>query len=289
MRVVTLLPSATEIVASLGAGSQIVGISHECDYPPSVTDRPRLTASTLPDDLGTRAIDARVVHAMVRGEPLYVVDGEQLESLEPDLVVTQGVCTVCAVTPTQIGLLDGITAATVLSLEARDFAGVLTDIEAVGQAMDLASAANELVAQLRQRWNALSAPNPDGPRVLFAEWPDPLWIGGHWVPELVEQAGGVDPYGTKGEPSYRSTWSEALERDPDVVVFGACGYDLVANQESARGIDTARARRYAIDANRLASRPGPRLVEGLEVLKAVVAGDLSDTDPSAVAALAPVS
>ncbi len=288
MRVVTLLPSATEIVARLGAESAIVGISHECDHPVSVTDRPRLTTSTLPDDLGTRAIDTRVVRAMVRGDPLYVVDAEQIAALEPDLVVTQGVCTVCAVTPTQIGLLAGVTDVEVLSLGAMDFAGVLADILAVGRAMGTDDAAEALVSELRDRWDALSSPNPSGPRVLFAEWPDPLWLGGHWVPELIEAAGGVDPYGKKGEPSFRSTWDVALAKSPDIVVFGACGYDLAANRESAQAIATPGVRRYALDANRLASRPGPRLVEGLEVMGAVVRGDLAHVDPTAVTALAPI-
>lgn len=288
MRIVTLLPSATEIVAALGAESQIVGISHECDFPASVTDRPRLTESVLPDDIGTRAIDARVVQAMIRQDPLYVVDATKLQELQPDLIVTQGVCTVCAVTPTQIGMIEAVTNVTILSLNATDFAGVLADISAVGEAIGRDEESTALVGRLRDRWDALAAPNPDGPRVLFAEWPDPLWIGGHWVPELIAAAGGVDPYGTPGEPSERGTWPEALAKDPDIVVFGACGYDLPTNRESAQAFPTGRAKRYAIDANRLTARPGPRLVEGLEVLRAVVADQLDEVDPTAVSALAPV-
>ena len=285
MRIVTLLPSATEIVAALGAESEIVGISHECDEQSSLAALPRLTASTLPDDVGTRAIDARVVQAMVRGEPLYVVDGDRLDELKPDLLITQSVCTVCALTPTQIALLDTATDAPVVALSATDVAGVMDDVRTVGHAIGRRDAANDLASALEARWAALRAPNPDGPRVLFAEWPDPLWVAGHWVPEMIRDAGGVDLFGVPGEPSVRHPWSEALAAEPDIVVFGACGYDLAANRESARPIDTGRARRYAIDANRLTSRAGPGIVDGLEVLRAVMEGDLSGVDSTAVIAL----
>jgi len=288
MRIVTLLPSATEIVARLGAAEQIVGISHECDRPASVLDRPRISATTLPDELGTRAIDARVVRAMVAGEPLSVVDAEQLAALEPDLVITQSLCTVCAVNATQIGLLDGMVNARVLALAARDFAGVLDDIRAVGEATELAAEAETLTDDLQNRWDALSAPDPAGPTVLFAEWPDPLWIGGHWVPEMVMHAGGVDPFGRPGEPSYRSSWREALARDPDVVVFAGCGYDLAENRQAAQVVPTGRARRYALDANALTSRGGPALVDGLQALRAAVRDDLDGVDARFVAALPPV-
>lgn len=288
MRVVTLLPSATEIVAAVGGESLIVGISHECDTPAGIVDRPRLTTSTLPDDLGTRAIDTRIVQAMISGEPLYVVEASRLEALKPDLIVTQDLCKVCALTPTQIGMVDAMTDVPMVSLSGTTFAGVLTDIAKVGQALGLEAEAADLAESLQERWNALARPDPAGPRVLFAEWPDPLWLAGHWVPELIAAAGGIDPYGTVGAPSVRGSWSEALAKDPDLVVFGACGYDLVANVESARVVPTGRARRYAIDANRLTSRPGPRLVEGLEVLRAVIADDLEGIDSNAVRALAPV-
>ena len=289
MRIVTLLPSATEIVASLSAADQIVGISHECDHPPLVTDRPRLTATTLPDDLGTRAIDTRVVHAMVHGEPLYVVDAEKLEALQPDIVVTQATCTVCAVTPTHIGLLPQATEARIIALQACDIAGMLSDVHTVGEAIGRRAEARVLVDSLEEQFGTLTSTNPDGPRVLFAEWTDPLWIGGHWVPELVTRAGGVDVYAKAGEPSFRSTWGDALARDPDIVVFGACGTDLSANRETAATIPTGRARRFALDANRLTSRPGPRLVDGLRVMRAIIAGELSGVDSTWVTALPPVT
>ncbi|MEN0063748.1 MAG: ABC transporter substrate-binding protein [Myxococcota bacterium] len=287
MRIVTLLPSATEIVASLGAEQAIVGISHECDQPPSITDRPRVTSSTLPEDIGTRAIDARVVQAMVRGDPLYVVDATRLEALQPDVVITQAVCQVCAVTQTQIGMLELLTGTQIVTLQALDFAGMLSDVRLVADAIGRTDEAETLVNELQGRWDALSEPNPTGPTVLFAEWPDPLWLGGHWVPELISAAGGVDPFGTPGASSERSAWSDAMAQDPDIVVFGACGYDLVQNIESARPIETGSARRYAIDANRLVSRATPALVDALEVLKAIVHDELDGTDPSWVRALAP--
>ena len=287
MRIVTLMPTATEVVACLGATSQIVGVSTSCDHPAEVMDRPRLTSPTLPDNIGTRSIDSRVVQAMVAGSPLIVVDTKRLAELQPDLIVAQAGCTVCAITPTQIGMLQALTNVSFVLLEGHDFAGVLDDIRRVGEAIDRGAAGEALVAHLAERWDALSAPNPAGPKVLFAEWTDPLWIGGHWMPELIHHAGGRDVFGRPGGPSYRSSWADALALEPDVVVFAACGYDLVANRESARFIATGETRRYALDGSRLTSRGSPRLLDGLAGLKALITGDLTDIDRNLVIALPP--
>lgn len=290
MRIISMLPSATEIAAALGLRDQLVGVSHECDFPADVSELPRLTASVLDHGLSPAEIDAAVKKAGIRKQPLYTVDGDRLAELQPDLIITQGVCTVCAVTPQTIGeaitftQLDCALTTPVLSLSGVDFAGVLADIRAVGQAAGVPERAEALVASLQARWDALPGAAGDAaPRVLFLEWPDPPWTGGHWVPEQIEAAGGIALLGEAGHPSRRLTWAQVEAADPDVILGAACGYDLDTNARHfgtlvgdgplgrLRAVREGRA--WAVDANSFFSRPAPRLVDGAELLAALLRGD----------------
>lgn len=292
MRIVSLLPSATEIVAALGLRERLVGRSHECDYPEGVDQVPALTSSILDAGLTPQQIDAAVREAALEGTPLYMVDAKRLAALEPDVILTQGVCSVCAVSePTVADTLKLLpvelaTAAKVVSLEGKDFAGVMADIQAVGDAVAQSDRATTLVHELERRWDAVTP--ADGKRVVILEWPDPPWIAGHWVPEQVARAGGQDLFGEPGALSVRTTWEAVAEADPDVIVVAACGFDLQRNSEEARALFTRpetasigavqRGEVYAVDANSFFSRPAPRVVDGVELLAKVLRGDVSGDD-----------
>jgi iron complex transport system substrate-binding protein len=290
VRIVSLLPSASEIVCALGLGDSLVAVSHECDFPPEVKALPRVTSSILPHDLDVRAIDEAVRQAVREGRALYKIDGDLLARLKPDLIVTQGVCDVCAVSVGTVEetlrfLPDVLPAGTqTLSLSGTSVAGVWRDIERVGAAAGVPGRAAALVGELRARWARLERlPKPAArPRVAMLEWPDPPFYGGHWVPEQVAAAGGEDVLGRPGEVSARVTWAQLHEADPDVVVMVACGYDLAANRTFAAALYEhpealkLRAVRqgavWAADANSFFSRPAPRLVRGAELLYALLSG-----------------
>ncbi|MEC8025206.1 MAG: cobalamin-binding protein [Myxococcota bacterium] len=287
MRIVSLLPSATEIVSALGLGDSIVGVSHECDYPESVSDRPRLTHSILQHGLDPKAVDAAVADASLNGVPIYAVDPEIMKNLAPDLIVTQGVCDVCAVSePTVFDSLKLLPAAgsevQVLSLTGMTVEGIIRDITRVGEVTGRPEAARNLVQSMRARWSAVEAlpPLPTPPRVLMLEWPDPAWTAGHWVPEVVTVAGGTDVFGVAGGLSERKSWEDVAASDPDVIVSVACGHGLEKNLEFARSLRTHRLMRkvtavqegrvYAADANSYFSRPAPRVVRGAELMAYVL-------------------
>lgn len=276
MRIATLLPSATEIVGALGLADHIVAISHECDVPVSVTDRPRVTSTTLDAGLTAAQIDAAVASSVLDGRPLYAVDAERLRALKPDLLVTQGVCDVCAVGEDVLAPVRAVIDVPVVSLGGMDFAGVCDDIRTVGEATGRVAEAEALVASLRARWTETAVTRR--PRVLFVEWHDPLWIGGHWVPEQIAAAGGRDLFGEPGQPSRRLAWDDAVAATPEIVVVGSCGTSLSDNVAAARGLASrfAGAAVVAIDANHLASRPAPSLVRGMEVLRAIFSGKVEE-------------
>lgn len=288
MRIASLLPSGTELICALGGRDALVGISHECDFPADVVALPRLTASILGNGLSPAEIDRAVTRAAFEERPLYTVDGDLLSRLQPDLIVTQGVCAVCAVTDDTIGLalspVDDATDAPVLSLEATSWSGIRRDIQRLGKAMGATDKGRALLAELDARWEALERTAGEGatPRVAMLEWPDPPWFGGHWVPEQVAVAGGHDLFGTPGLPSGRLDLERLLAEDPDVIVGIACGYDVETNARHLRRLiahpDLARSRAvrsgdvWAADANGLFSRPGPRVVEGAELLRTLFRG-----------------
>ncbi|WP_034385293.1 cobalamin-binding protein [Deinococcus sp. YIM 77859] len=282
MRIASLLPSATDLLFDLGLGSSVVAVSHSCDHP-GAAGLPVLTRSIVNPDAPQVEIDRAVSEAVQAGRALYQVDGELLDHLAPDLVVTQGVCEVCAVTPgtleTAVRYLPGCLPATqVLSLEGRTFAGILDDLRALARATGVLERGEALARTMQERWENIQ-PAPGALRVLTLEWVAPPFFGGHWVPEQVERAGGVNVLGQAGSDSGRTSWEEVAALDPDVIVVMCCGYGLRANVEFAltlRNGPELRAVRegqlWAVDANALFSRPALGTVRGAEVLADLLRG-----------------
>ena len=277
MRIVSLLPAATEIVAALGAGSWLVGVSHECDYPPDVVrGLPRVTHSAIDTAQSSGAID-RAVRAA--GASATAIDAALLADLRPDVIVGQNVCEVCAVGNDALtrALADWPARPPVVTLHAHTLEGVLADMQSVGQAIGLADEAEELVAGLRYRLRRVAAghashPAAHTPRILVVEWLDPPYVAGHWVPELVAIAGGRDVGNTPGARSVSRSWAELVALDPERIVIALCGFDVArAQRETGAVTDIAARRLFArgvefLDGNAYTSRPGPRLVDAAEML-----------------------
>jgi iron complex transport system substrate-binding protein len=274
VRVVSLLPSATEIVCALGRAADLVGVTHSCDLPPGVPAPPVLTRTRVPVGATSRAIDAFVRAAARRGEPLYEVDEALLAALRPDLVITQALCAVCAVPEPRareaaVAVPGG---ADVLSLTPTRLAEVFENVRDVGRALGASARAESLAAELEARVAAVAERSERAaqrPRVALLEWLDPPFACGHWNPELVRLAGGQEMLGREGEPSRRASWSELRAARPDVVFVACCGYplerslrDLGPEAEAALG----GARGFASEGRRFFSRPGPWLAGSLELL-----------------------
>ncbi|MEA2712772.1 MAG: iron complex transport system substrate-binding protein [Gemmatimonadales bacterium] len=279
---VTLLPAATEIVAALGGAGHLVGISHECDYPGSVHGLPRVTSTPVDPSCSSAAIDAEVRRLREAGRPVIAVDAEQIRKLRPDLIITQGLCEVCAVSDGEVyRLAEAIhPAPRILSLAARDLGGIWRDIQDVGAALDRGDEAKELVLGLQGRLRRLrtSAVSPS-PRVLCIEWLEPLYLAGHWVPELVAAAGGEDVGARAGSHSARREWAELPPLRPDHVVVMLCGLDMERARAELEALDHTEAlalmRRVPtsiLDGNQYTSRPGPRVVDGAEQIRAALTG-----------------
>jgi iron complex transport system substrate-binding protein len=281
MRVVSLLPSATEILFALGLDSEVVGVSHECDFPARARDKCVVIRSRIPHDASPLEIDRLVREFVSRGESLYAVDAEALENLAPDLIVTQDLCHVCAASP------DDLAAALarfdrrpeVLCLNPQDLGDVWRDILWVGEETGRGPRAEALVKQIGGRLGALEsqlADVSDRPRVGFLEWLQPFYVGGHWVPEMIEMAGGEDVFGTEGTPSFRVTLDEIIDAAPEILLIAPCGYGAERARDEYRSmtfpedwqsIPAVRDNRvYALEANSYFSRPGPRLITGIEAL-----------------------
>ncbi|PTA68372.1 cobalamin-binding protein [Deinococcus arcticus] len=285
-RIVSLLPSATDLLFDLELGEHVVGVSHSCDHP-GAAGRPVLTRSVVDPQAPQAEIDRAVSEAVREGRALYQVDGALLDELNPDLVVTQGVCEVCAVTPGTIDAavryLPGcLPAARVLSLEGRSVAGILADLTALAGAAGVPGRGAALARQAGADWQGI-VPVPHAPRVLTLEWTDPPFYGGHWVPEQVERAGGVNVLGAAGTDSGRTSWTQVAALDPDVIVVMCCGYDLGENLAFARALrapgSPARGLRavqagqlWATDAGALFSRPALGVVRGAAVLADLLRG-----------------
>jgi iron complex transport system substrate-binding protein len=290
MRVCSLLPSATEMLFAMGAGDDVVGVTFECDYPAEARGRPRVVSSHMPPGLNPAEIDALVSATGAEGKSLYFADFELLERLAPELIVLQDLCHVCAIdSPTLARDLSRLPSAPqVISLNASSLEGIFREIEMLGEAAGYAESARRLAAALRERVElvrrsvASTAPRP---RVLCLEWLDPLFQGGHWVPEMVEIAGGEAVLATPAEKSVRVTWEQVAASQPEIVVVMPCGYHLeetVAQfHEMEAGfpaewleLPAVQERRvYAVDGSGYFSRPGPRVVDGLEILQAIVSGN----------------
>ena len=282
MRVVSLLPAATEIVAALGNQSLLVGISHECDYPASVLHLPRVTTTPIDIEASGAAIDAEVRRLSQAGEPVIAIDESALRQLAPDLIITQDLCQICAVSDGQVYRLAASLqpAPRVLSLSARNLAGVWRDIRAIGAALQLSDDAEELVLGLQSRLRTLALePSAHSPRVLCIEWLDPLYLAGHWVPELVATAGGVDVGAAPGSRSARAEWADLTSLEPECLLVMLCGFDI---ERSRAELDQlvhpealelfSRVPTWIMDGNAYTSRPGPRLVDGVRRMRAAFDG-----------------
>jgi iron complex transport system substrate-binding protein len=282
MRVVSLLPAGTEIVAALGGAGHLVGISHECDYPSSVQGLPRFTSTPIDPNSPGAAIDAEVRRLREAGRPVIAVDAGQVRKLRPDLIITQGLCEVCAVADGEVNRLAESIHPTprILSLAARDIAGIWSDIRDVGTALDLADEAEELVLGLQSRLRRLRpiAVSPSR-RVLCIEWLEPLYLAGHWVPELVAAAGGEDVGARAGSHSTRREWAELAALRPDHVIVMLCGLSTERARAELDALDhpealalLGRVPTWILDGNQYTSRPGPRVVDGAERMRAVLTG-----------------
>jgi iron complex transport system substrate-binding protein len=272
MRIVSFLPAGTEIACALGVGDMLVGRSHECDYPPEVKSLPVVSKPALDlDGLSQDAIDSAVAGRLKSGESLYVVDEVLLRELAPDLVITQDLCQVCAPSGNELtrALNELPSQPEVLWLTPQNLAEIEENILSVGDATGRRDVAQQILEQNRRRMNALTEAVAGLPRrrVVFLEWTDPLFCAGHWVPQMIEMAGGVDPLGKSGADSERMTWDQVRDAKPDMIVVAPCGYGLDQAVELARHLphldDTAV---FAVDANAYFARPGPRVAEGIELL-----------------------
>ena len=289
MRVCSLLPSATEMLFAMGAGEDVVGVTFECDYPADARERPQVVSSHMPEGLSPAEIDVLVRATGAEGKSLYFADFELLERLAPELIVLQDLCHVCAIdSPTLARDLSRLPSEPrVISLNASSLEGIFREIEMLGEAAGWGEDARRLAEGLRERVERVrqsAAPTVRRPRVLCLEWLDPLFQGGHWVPEMVEIAGGDALLATPEEKSMRITWEQVAASQPDIVVVMPCGYHLAETVAQFREMETGfpaewrqlpavRERRvYAVDGSAYFSRPGPRVVDGLEILQAIVSG-----------------
>jgi iron complex transport system substrate-binding protein len=286
MRIVSLLPSATEIVCAIGLGDELVGVTHECDFPPEVIGKPIITRSA--HDLATAS--ARDIHRLVSaavhgGSSLYVLDEDALAAAKPDLIVTQELCRVCAVSYREVNEVARAIDAdiTVVSLEPTSIEGIFNTITTVGAMAEAEDAAIDLVESLRERLGVVEAQiqtrrdaGQRPPRVVGLEWLDPPFAVGHWVPEQIRRAGGWDLLGSDGEPSVQTSWAEVAEVDPEMLLLMPCGYHLpetvaswAATPRPPGYADLAAVRRdrvFALDGSAYFSRPGPRVIDGIELL-----------------------
>ena len=308
MRIVSLLPSATEIVAALGLGDQLVGISHECDYPAQiVADKPIVTSSIVPplvpaedgdataDENGMRPptaaeIDTIVRAALAQGESIYRIDIDRLRELKPDLLLTQGLCDVCAVShKAVVSAVEALgSSVQVLDLQPTSLAEVLESFRQVGATTGRDAEAEALVASVQARWDTVrekAARAPERPKTLLLEWPEPLFTAGHWNPELLALAGGgTAPWDTPGAPSRTLEWADVQTFSPEMIVLIACGMDAYRALDEAYALGDApgwfdlpavrNGECYTADGNAYFNRPGPRLAESAEILATILHPDL---------------
>ena len=307
MRIVSLLPSATEIVCAIGLGDELVGVTHECDFPPEAIGKPVITRSA--HDLGrasSRDIHRLVTAAVHGGSSLYVLDEEALAAAEPDLILTQELCKVCAVSYREVNEVARAIDAdiTVVSLEPNSVEGILNTITTIGAMTEAEDAAIDLVESLRERLGAIDErvqhrreAGGHSPRVVALEWLDPPFAAGHWVPEQVRHAGGWEVLGAAGEPSRQATWDAVAEVDAEMVLLMPCGFHLAetvdAWAETRRPpgwADLTAVRRgqvFALDGSAYFSRPGPRVIDGIETLAEIFDPD-AFVDIAAPASWTPV-
>ncbi len=273
MRIVSLVPSATEMLFALGLGSDLIAVTHECDYPPAARELPKITHDVLPAGLSAAEIDAAVKERTLAGESIYELDTDMLHDLRPDLIVTQALCSVCAVSYDDVSAIaeEIESRPQVISLDPRMLGEVLGDARTLAQATERKAAAVELIRSVSDRIDRvrLAVRGARRPRVVALEWLDPPVAAGHWTPQLIEYAGGEDVLGFAGERSEQRTWEEVQASQPDIVIVMPCGYDVeIAHREAEMHRDELAAlgagQVVAVDAASCFSRPGPRIVDGLE-------------------------
>jgi iron complex transport system substrate-binding protein len=286
MQICSFLPSATEILYALGLGDSVAGVTFECDFPPEAAAKSIVVNTNLAHNLTSAEIDDTVNNYSSHGEGLYRIDIGKLEAIKPDLVVTQELCDVCAISTSYVAkaVYQLSSKPQVLSLTPHTLGDVLEDILRVGEAANRNAEARELVSSLRGRIAKVSQmPRPQKPTVVCLEWLSPPFNGGHWIPEMIDLSGGVDPLGKLGKDSYRMEWDQVFAVDPDVVLVMPCGHNLERSIQEYhktqfpdrwKQVKAVRnGRVYAVNASAYFSRPGPRLVTGLEIMYSLLQQD----------------
>ena len=291
MRIVSLVPSATEMLFALGLGPDVVAVTHECDYPAAARGLAKVTRDVLPSGLSAAEIDAAVRERTMAGESIYELDAEALNQLRPDLIVTQALCSVCAVSYDDVrALADEIdTQPMVVSLDPHTVGEVLGDARTLARATNTKEAAVDLVNEASARMDRIRLATRTAPksRVAALEWLDPPFAAGHWTPQMIEWAGGVDVLGFAGEPSEQRSWVQIAACAPEIVIVMPCGYDAeIAHREAEMHRDQLAAlgarEVIAVDAGAYFSRPGPRIIDGLELLAHILHPELvPEVDPPA--------
>ncbi len=292
MRIASLLPSATEIAFALGLGDQVVAVSHECDYPPEASTRPILTKSAIHQKTHRSLEVDREVEK--RGGDIYEIDEKLLEELKPDLILTQELCAVCAVSYTKVKeaarVLDADTK--IVSLEPNNLEEIIDNIRLVGKIASRTSEAEELALRLSQRIDRVKEKTRRAqyrPRIFFMEWLEPPWAGGHWVPQMADYAGGVEGLGNLGRPSQKISWNRVVDYQPEIIILSPCGYDLKGVKAESHVLASypewekipayMNSKIYAVNASAYFSRPGPRVVDGLELLAHIIHPELFPENP----------
>jgi iron complex transport system substrate-binding protein len=291
MRIVSLVPAATELLFALDLGDEVVGVTHECDFPPQVRGLPKVTRAVLASDLSPAEIDAAVKERTLAGDSIYELDADALSDLEPDLIVTQALCQVCAVSADEVRAIaeELDTQPMVISLDPHTIGEVLGDARTLAQATGRGDEAVELIREAAGRIDRVRIATRDvrRPRIVALEWLDPPFAAGHWIPQLISYAGGEDVLGFAGERSEEQRWEAIAAVQPDIVIVMPCGYDAeIAHREAEMHRDELAAlgagEVVAVDAAAYFSRPGPRLVEGLETLAHIIHPEVFQVAPTPV-------
>ncbi len=297
MRICSLLPAATEMAFALGLGDALVGVTHECDYPAEAKQKPVVVRSVIDSARMTSGeIDRKVGEVLQAGKGLYTIDEAAFIDAAPDLILTQGLCDVCALDYNEVVKVAAKLSRqpTIVSLNPHSLADVLEDIRRIGAVTERLIVAEALVQDLQRRIDRVADAHPvHRPRVVCLEWYEPLYAAGHWTPEMVELAGGEDILGRQGEPSSKVEWRDVVSARPEVILLMPCGFDVrrtvkeatpLRRREGWNDLPAVRAGKvFAVNGNAYFSRPGPRLIDGLEILAQLIhpekiAGSLSTAD-----------
>lgn len=286
-RIVSFLPSATEILYELGVGDKVLAVTHECNYPLAAKSKPKVIHSVFdPQKMTSQEIDRKVTDLMKTGKDIYILDEQVLKNANPNLIVAQGICEVCSPFTKEINravtILGG--KSEVLILDPRNLDGILDNIIEIGKKVGKIGKANDLVSSLKARIKTIQhIPKGARPKILCIEWLDPLFTAGHWVPQMVEIAGGINGISSTGDQSRRMELDEAVKFDPDIIILMPCGFDVkrtlqeyekVADKEKWRSMRAVKQGEvYAVNANEYFSKPGPRTIVGLEILAKIINPD----------------